>query len=132
MGKHLKLGFCAHRNQRPLFPLGIALSGGLLAFSYFTGACFITRQARQIKDQNPTSFYGPLCVDVFNCEKILVPESVLRIRLTRSSDEFSIISIDGKPYHAVIEQACLFVRKICLSDQVKVALNNNINRSPLR
>ena len=68
----------------------------------------------------------------FNCEKLLTPDSVLRIKLTRASDEFSIISIDKKVYRSVIEQACLFVRKISITDQMKVAINNNIKTSPLR
>ena len=98
----------------------------------FTSEVFKNRHHFQVTRENPTCLYGPLCVDFFNCEKLLVPDNVLRIKLTRASDDFSIISIDKKKYKAVIEHASLCVRKISITESVKLAIHNAMKISPCR
>ncbi len=76
--------------------------------------------------------YGPLCVDFFNSEKLLIPDTSLRIKLTRNREDFCLINKDGEKYMVGIEKANIFARKISLTDQVKLSVERALLKSPCR
>ena len=82
--------------------------------------------------------YGALHVDFFDCEKLLVPGVTLHLRLFRSpnntlpfmkgTDE-EAKTLDGK-VQAVIERVSLFVRKVVVTDGVKLSFEKALAKGP--
>ena len=82
--------------------------------------------------------YGALHVDFFDSEKLLVPGVTLHLRLFRSSNNTLLFmkgtdeeakALDGK-VPAVIEKASLFVRKVVVTDSVKLSIEKALVKSP--
>ena len=81
------------------------------------------------------NFYGSLYVDFFTCEKLLLPEVSMRIKLYRSSNEFALISLGdekGNVFQAVIDKASLFVRKVTVTESVRLSIERALLKSPAR
>ena len=81
------------------------------------------------------NFYGSLYVDFFSCEKLMLPEVDIRIKLYRASNEFSLISLgddSDKMFTAVIEKASLFVRKITVTESVRLSIERALLKAPAR
>ena len=91
---------------------------------------FKDRLANTMKTNYITDLYGALYVDFFTCEKLLIPEVELRIKLYRASNEFSLISPDTKRFTAIIEKASLFVRKITLTESVRLSIERALTKLP--
>ena len=80
-------------------------------------------------------FYGTLYVDFFTCERLLRPEINMRIKLCRSSSEFSLMGLGGdakKKFTAVVEKASIFVRKVTLTESVKLSIERALLKAPAR
>ena len=82
--------------------------------------------------------YGALNVDFFDCKKLLVPGVTLHLRFFRSPNNTRLFlkgtdedakALDGK-VQAVIEKASLFVRKVVLTDSVKLSIKKALVKSP--
>ena len=82
--------------------------------------------------------YGALHVDFFDCEKLLVPGVILHLHLFRSPNNIVLFmrgmdeeakALDGK-VQAVIEKASLFVRKVVVTDSVKLSIEKALAKSP--
>ena len=81
--------------------------------------------------------YGAFDVDFFDCEKLLVPGVTLHLRLFRSPNNTLFMkgtdeeakALDGK-VQAVIEKASLFVRKVVVTDSVKLSIEKALVKSP--
>ena len=82
--------------------------------------------------------YGALHVDFFDCEKLLVPGVTLHLRLFRSPNNTLLFmkgtdeeakALDGK-VQAVIEKASLFVRKVVVTDSVKLSIEKSLVKNP--
>ena len=82
--------------------------------------------------------YGALHVGFFDCKKLLGPGVTLHLRLFRSPNNTPLFMIgtdeeakalDGK-VHAVIEKASLFVRKVVVTDNVKLSIEKALAKSP--
>ncbi len=77
--------------------------------------------------------FGRLAIDVFSCEKYLIPKATIRIKLIRSNPNFCLIGDDEtKGYKVKIESASLFVRKMVLLKESNDALFKTLNRVPSR
>ncbi|XP_039887838.1 uncharacterized protein LOC120733608 [Simochromis diagramma] len=63
---------------------------------------------------------GPLHSDIFFCEKLLLNNVDLRIKLTRANDAFTLMAPENANYHLNIVGASLFVRKVTVSPAVRV------------
>ena len=81
--------------------------------------------------------YGALHIDFLECEKFLIPGVILHLRLFRSlnntllflkgtDDEAKVL--DGK-VQSVIEKASLFVRKLVVTDSVKLSFEKALLKS---
>ena len=71
----------------------------------------------------------------FSCEKLMLPEVDIRIKLYRASNEFSLISLaddSDKMFTAVIEKASLFVRKITVTESVRLSIERALLKAPAR
>ncbi len=91
----------------------------------FTNRRVETRRSAQIH------LIGKLAVDVFNCEKLLLPGVDLRVRLIRNDHDFVVISeADAKHYKCVIEDAQLYVVKHIVKEPCVQAIENALNKSP--
>ncbi|XP_075250760.1 uncharacterized protein F54H12.2-like [Convolutriloba macropyga] len=76
------------------------------------------------------NFYGTLYVDFFTCERLLLPEVNKRIKLCRSSSEFSLMGLrdDAKiKFTAVVGKASIFVR-----ESVKLSIERALLKAPAR
>ena len=80
--------------------------------------------------QCTSELYGALNIDFFDCEKLLVPGVTLHSRLFRSPNNTMLFMkgtddeakvLDGK-VQAIIEKAPLFVRKVVVTDSVKLSI----------
>ena len=84
-----------------------------------------------------TELYGALHIDFFDCEKILLPGVTLHLRLFRSPNNTMLFmngtddeakALDGK-VQAIIEKASLFVRKVVVTDSVKLSIEKALVKS---
>ena len=84
-----------------------------------------------------TELYGALFIDFFDCEKLLVPDVTLHLRLFRSPNNTMLFmkgtndeakALDGK-VQAINEQASLFVRKVVVTDSVKLSIEKALVKS---
>jgi hypothetical protein len=66
-------------------------------------------------------FVGPLYLDVFSQSKYLLPGVNVRVKLTRSKNDFVLINSGSKTIKLVLEQAILYVRKVKVAPSVLVA-----------
>ena len=82
--------------------------------------------------------YGAFHVEIFDCEKLLVPGVTLHLRLFRSPNNTILFmkgadeeakALDGK-VQAVIEKASLFFRKVVVTDSVKLSIEKALMKSP--
>ena len=70
-----------------------------------------------------SSLYGSLYVDFFSCEKLMIPEVDIRIKLYRASNKFSFLGLGDdadQMFTAVKEKSSLFVRKITVTESVLI------------
>lgn len=65
------------------------------------------------KESHSVDMIGKLNVDMFNQDRLLINGVDLRIRLTRSKNEFCLMSSEASPkYKVVLEEACLRVPQV--------------------
>ena len=77
------------------------------------------------------TFYGRLSVDFFTCQKLLLPNVSLRIKLVRARDDFVTISEAAMKHYTVeIVSANLFVRKMTVTDTVFTSIERALLKSP--
>jgi hypothetical protein len=75
--------------------------------------------------------YGRLSVDFFTCEKLLVPNVALRIKLVRAHNDFIVMSDDAAKHYTVrVQDANLYVRKMTVSDPVLAAVERALLKTP--
>ena len=96
------------------------------------GKWFTDRLENTMKTNYITDLYGALYVDFFTCKKLLIPEVEHRIKLYRASNEISLISPDTEGFTAIIEKASLFVRKITLTESVRLSIERALTKAPAR
>ena len=65
------------------------------------------------------TFYGKLAVDFLACDQLLIPNSTLRIRLTRSTARFALIGTVDTAV-PIVSNASLFARYLQVSETVNI------------
>lgn len=97
----------------------------------------------------PHTYYmfGKLAVDIFNCDKLLVPRSVLRIKLVKNSSDFALnwcgesfvasSAADDKPklpgnFVLKFNKASLITKQMMVNDNVYTSIEKALLRSPAR
>ena len=81
------------------------------------------------------NLYGSLYVNFCSCEKLTVADVDIRVKFYRASNEFSLISLaddTDKLFKAVIEKASMFVRKITVTESVRLSIEKALLESPAR
>ena len=95
----------------------------------------LRRIADTLTNEYTEHLYGTLYVDFFTCEKLLLPDITVRIKLYRSSNDFCLMSCaddSATTFCAVIERASLFVRKIQVTESTKLSIERALLKSPAR
>ena len=91
----------------------------------------VRQRNQQTRESQVIKLYGKLAVDFFTCEKLLLPNVSLRIKLVRARDDFVTISENaGKHYSVEITNANLFVRKMTVTDSVYTSIERALLKSP--
>ena len=89
------------------------------------------------KKECTAKLYGALHIDFLECEKLLIPGVTLHLRLFRSPNNTLLLlkgtddeakALDGK-VQSVIEKASLFVRKVVVTDSVKLSFEKALLKS---
>lgn len=84
-----------------------------------------------IKDSSTVELVGPLHVDLFYQDRLLLNGVSIRIRLNRSKNSFSLLSAMGDAdYKVVISHASLFVRKVKLYSDTFLAHEAALKHAP--
>lgn len=97
-----------------------------------TTAPFAARQ-ELTKNSTVLSLYGRLAIDVFNNDKLLIPNTNLRIKLLRTNAAFCLIGDDpAKNYKVKITRATLHMRQMIVSESVHRSLTLALAKSPAR
>ena len=81
----------------------------------------------------PITLFGRLPVDLFACDKLLLPGVTLRIRLVRAHNDFVVVSehVD-KHYRVEITDANLYARKLTVSDNVVASIEKVLLKTPAK
>jgi len=75
--------------------------------------------------------FGKLSVDFFTCDKLLLPDVTLRIKLVRAHNDFVIMTDHAtKRYTIHIRDASLYVRKMTVSENVVASLERVLLKTP--
>ncbi len=85
------------------------------------------------KKSEEVHLFGKLAVDIFNCDKLLLPNTNIRIKLIRNSPNFCLISSeDTKGFRIKFIHASLHVRQLTVSESVHRSISNALSKSPAR
>ena len=75
------------------------------------------------------SLYGRLAIDLFTCEKLLLPKTKVRIKLIRARPNFYMLS-DNPNVSLKIVDCSLFTRRILVAEPNHHCLQWNLEREP--
>ena len=75
------------------------------------------------------SLYGRLAIDLFTCEKLLLPKTKVRIKLIRARPNFYMLS-DNPNISLKIVDCSLFTRRILVAEPNHQYLQWNLEREP--
>ena len=65
--------------------------------------------------KNGTTYYGKLAIDLFQCEKLLLPNTKIRLKLIRARPNFYMISYNPHVSLKVLD-CSLFTRRVVLNE----------------
>lgn len=98
---------------------------------------FARRRSICAKSQSIEGYF-PLNSDLFSCERLFPPEHSLRVKLTRSSDNFTLIfnnknddGSEGTSYKVHIEAIKLHTKYVDLQDQIHANITKALMKAPL-
>ena len=78
------------------------------------------------------TYYGKLAVDLFTCDKLLIPNTNVRIRLNRSRPNFYTLGKVEDNIHAEIVEASLFSRQVAVEEKCLRNIHQGLLREPAR
>ena len=111
---------------------------------------FTDRKTLSQDKKNPSTYYlfGKLAVDVFNCDKLLVPKSLVRIKLVKNSPSFALnwcgtsftvntgdtstSPITPGNFSLKFNKASLATKQMIVNENVYSSLEKALIRSPAR
>ena len=88
-----------------------------------------TDRANSLGTEITFSLYGRLAIDLFTCEKLLLPNTKVRIKLIRARPNFYMLS-DNLNVSLKIVDCSLFTRKILVAEPKHQNLQWNLEREP--
>ena len=84
-----------------------------------------------IKGSSPFELMGPLHLDLFCQDRLLLNGVTLRIRLNRSKNSFCLVSSEADAnYKLVILQSTLYIRKVKIYDDPFLGIASALERAP--
>ena len=88
-----------------------------------------TDRANSLRSGLTFSLYGRLAIDLFTCEKLLLPKTEVRIKLIRSRPKFYMLS-DNPNVGLIIVDCLLFTRRTLVVEPNHQYLQCNLEREP--
>lgn len=73
----------------------------------------------------------PLHCDIFQCSKLIPPNTPIRICLSRMSDAFSLMCAAGQNLSIKLSHMSLFIRKIVPTEQIANLYSTNLSKKPV-
>ena len=104
----------------------------------------IKNRHEKTKNSQEHTVFGKLAVDLFNCDKLLIPNSAMRITMIKSNPNFCLITttnvpnpadnVQGKPkyYSVKFLRAKLHVRQMNVTEPIHRSINNALAKGPAR
>jgi hypothetical protein len=97
-----------------------------------TSPVFMERK-NQTKESNELHLFGRLSVDIFNCDRLLLPNTDIRIKLIKSAPNFCLISSqEVKGFKIKFQRASLHVRQMIVTPSVHRAITGALEKAPAR
>jgi hypothetical protein len=84
---------------------------------------FIERRKQLIKGKGTLDLCGRIHSDILNSNKYLLNGVEMRIKLTRSSNDFCLLTQDDGNFSVNIKEAILFIRKVSINSSILAAQN---------
>ena len=88
-----------------------------------------TDRANSLGTEITFSLYGRLAIDLFTCEKLLLPDTKVRNKLIRARPNFYMLS-DNPNASLKIADCSLFTRRILVAEPIHQYLQWNSEREP--
>ena len=87
-----------------------------------------------VEGSKPLAFFGKLAIDVFTCDKYLLPGTKVRVRLIRSEPNFVMLNESNKAskYRPVITRATLLTRHVSVHESAMRQIKAKLSREPAR
>ena len=79
-----------------------------------------------LKESKSVELFSKIHCDLFNQERMLVNGVDLKLVMTRSTDQFCLMTTDADDYKIEIEEAFLMVRRNKLADHKFIEMQSNI------
>lgn len=76
-------------------------------------------------------FCFPIHADIFQCAKLVPPNTSLRLTLTRNVDVFSVLCDNAEDLKISFLHASLFIRKIAPTDSIRSLYETKLLRNPV-
>lgn len=86
----------------------------------------------KVNQSEPMHFCGPLVVDFFNCDKLLLPRTTIRVKLVKSPSSFIFQNADTDAYAIKFLSASLRVRQQHVAENVHLSILSTLTNHPAR
>lgn len=107
-------------------------------YSYETDPTALTDpniQKRKVPvDDDLYYYYGKLAIDLFTCDKLMLPNVNIRIKLVRSRPQFYLLMPEqtADNLNVIIKEASLHVRHVAVDEGMLSSIQRNLLREPAR
>ena len=96
--------------------------------SDFEKGRFIDREGELLL-KNGTTYYGKLATDLFQCEKLLLPNTKVRLKLIRARPNFFMISYNPH-VHLKVFDCSLFTRRVVVNEVYRQTIKYQLTHQP--
>ena len=96
--------------------------------SDFEKSPFIDRE-EELLLKNGTTYYGKLAIDLFQCEKLLLPNTKVRLKLIRARPNFYMISYNPHVSLKVLD-CSLFTRRVVVNEVYHQTIKYQLTHQP--
>ena len=79
--------------------------------------------------KNGTTYYDKLAIDLFQCEKLLLPNTKVRLKLIRARPNFYMISYNPHVSLKVLD-CCLFTRRVVVNEVYYQTIKYQLTHQP--
>ena len=96
--------------------------------SDYENSLFIDREEELLLN-NGSTYYGKLTIDLFQCEKLLLPNTKIRLKLIRARPNFYMISYNSHFFLKVLD-CSLFARRVVVNEVYYHTIKYQLTHQP--